>query len=133
MVKTSTSNWNHDRVISETQYNDARAKTAVLYKLTKVMLRMGSFDTLLSNHLYSLNNGYSVKASEINYTTPMALDAERVVKLGLNNSSVPNMSGYYDGQWMTYTEEIRMNLLKDAVLKAGMAYVRHAIYYGDQG
>ena len=130
MVKTSTSNWSNDRrVISEAQYDQARAKTAVLYKLTKVMLRLGSFDKMLMSHLYGLDNGHKVNAKDINYTTPIGSDAEQVIKLGLNNTSIPNMSGYYNGQWVTYTEEMRLNLLKDTVLKAGMSLVRHAIYY----
>ena len=129
MAKTSTSNWSSDRLVSEAQYNDARAKTAVLYKLTKVMLRLGSFDKMLMSRLYGLDNGHTVSAKDINYTTPMGKDAELVVKLGMNNTSIPNMSGYYDGQWVTYTEEMRLNLLKDTVLKAGMALVRHSIYY----
>ena len=129
MVKTSTSNWSSDRIVSEAQYNDARAKTAVLYKLTKVMLRLGSFDKMLLAHLYGLDNGHKVQVKDINYTTPMGKDAEMVIKLGMNNSSIPNMSGYYDGQWVTYTEEMRLNLLKHAVLKAGLSLVRHSIYY----
>jgi len=129
MVKMSTSNSNLNRVISEQQFNEARAKTAVLYKLTKVMLRLGSFDNLFKLQLAGMNVIHTVTAKDINYSNPTGKDAEKVIKLGLNNASAPNLSGYYDGQWVHYTPEMRMNIYKDTVLTAGMSLVRHAIYY----
>jgi hypothetical protein len=129
MVKMSTSNSSLNRVISEQQFNDARAKTAVLYKLTKVMLRMGSFDHLFKLQLAGMNVIHTVTAKDINYSNPTGKDAEKVIKLGLNNASTPNLSGYYDGQWVHYTPEMRMNLYKDTALTAGMSLVRHSIYY----
>jgi hypothetical protein len=125
----STSNSSLNRVISEQQFNEARAKTAVLYKLTKVMLRMGSFDTLFKLPLAGMQVIHTVSAKDINYSNPTGADAEKVIKLGLNNASAPNLSGYYDGQWVHYTPEMRMSIFKDAVLTAGMSLVRHAIYY----
>lgn len=129
MVKTSTLNSSLDRVISEQQFNEARAKTAVLYKLTKVMLRLGSFDHLFKLQLAGMNVIHTVSAKDINYSNPTGKDAEKVIKLGLNNTSMPNLSGYYDGQWVQYTPEMRINLLKDSALTAGMSLVRHSIYY----
>lgn len=129
MVKMSTSNSNLDRVISEQQFNEARAKTAVLYKLTKVMLRLGSFDNLFKLQLAGMQVIHTVSAKDINYSNPTGKDAEKVIRLGLNNASTPNLSGYYDGQWVHYTPEMRMNIYKDTVLTAGMSLVRHAIYY----
>jgi hypothetical protein len=129
MVKMSTSNSSLNRVISEQQFSDARAKTAVLYKLTKVMLRMGSFDHLFKLQLAGMNVIHTVTAKDINYSNPTGKDAEKVIKLGLNNASTPNLSGYYDGQWVHYTPEMRMNLYKDTALTAGMSLVRHSIYY----
>ena len=129
MVKMSTSNSNLDRVISEQQFNEARAKTAVLYKLTKVMLRLGSFDNLFKLQLAGMQVIHTVSAKDINYSNPTGKDAEKVIRLGLNNASTPNLSGYYDGQWVHYTSEMRMNIYKDTVLTAGMSLVRHAIYY----
>jgi hypothetical protein len=129
MVKMSTSNSSLNRVISEQQFNDARAKTAVLYKLTKVMLRLGSFDHLFKLQLAGMQVIHTVTAKDINYSSPTGKDAEKVIKLGLNNASTPNLSGYYDGQWVHYTPEMRMNLYKDTVLTAGMSLVRHSIYY----
>lgn len=129
MVKMSTSNSNLNRVISEQQFNEARAKTAVLYKLTKVMLRLGSFDNLFKLQLAGMHVIHTVTAKDINYSNPTGKDAEKVIKLGLNNASTPNLSGYYDGQWVHYTPEMRMNIYKDTVLTAGMSLVRHAIYY----
>ena len=128
MVKMSTSNSSLDRVISEQQFNEARAKTAVLYKLTKVMLRLGSFDQLFKLQLAGMNVIHTVSAKDINYSNPTGKDAEKVIKLGLNNTSIPNLSGYYDGQWVHYTPEMRMNLLKDSALTAGMSFVRHSMY-----
>jgi len=128
MVRMSTSNSSPERVVSEQQFNDARAKTAVLYKLTKVMLRMGSFDDLFKLHLAGAHVKHQVGAKQINYSNPTGEDAELVVKLGLTNASVPNMSGYHDGQWVTYTPEMRLRILKDTVLTAGMSLVRHSIY-----
>jgi hypothetical protein len=129
MVKMSTSNSSLNRVISEQQFNEARAKTAVLYKLTKVMLRLGSFDNLFKLQLAGMHVIHTVTAKDINYSNPTGKDAEKVIKLGLNNASTPNLSGYYDGQWVHYTPEMRMNIYKDTVLTAGMSLVRHAIYY----
>jgi len=129
MVKMSTSNSSLNRVISEQQFNEARAKTAVLYKLTKVMLRLGSFDNLFKLQLAGMQVIHTVSAKDINYSNPTGKDAEKVIKLGLNNASTPNLSGYYDGQWVHYTPEMRMNIYKDTVLTAGMSLVRHAIYY----
>ena len=129
MVKMSTSNSSLNRVISEQQFNEARAKTAVLYKLTKVMLRMGSFDHLFKLQLAGMNVIHTVSVKDINYSNPTGKDAEKVLKLGLNNISAPNLSGYYDGQWVHYTPEMRLNLYKDTALTAGMSFVRHAIYY----
>ena len=129
MVKMSTLNSSLNQVISEQQFNEARASTAVLYKLTKVMLRLGSFDELFKLPLAGMNVIHSVSAKDINYSNPTGADAEKVIKLGLNHASSPNLSGYYDGQWVHYTHEMRMNLLKDAVLTAGMSFVRHSIYY----
>ena len=129
MVKMSTSNSSLERVISEQQFNEARAKTAVLYKLTKVMLRMGSFDDLFKLHLNGMWVKYPVLVEHINYSNPSGADAELVVKLGLTNSSMPNMSGYHNGQWVTYTPEMRLRILKDIVLNHGMSLVRHSIYY----
>jgi hypothetical protein len=129
MVKMSTSNSSLNRVISEQQFNDARAKTAVLYKLTKVMLRLGSFDHLFKLQLAGMHVIHTVTAKDINYSNPTGKDAEKVIKLGLNNTSAPNLSGYYDGQWVHYTPEMRLNLYKDTALTAGMSLVRHAIYY----
>jgi spore maturation protein CgeB len=129
MVKMSTSNSSLNRVISEQQFNEARAKTAVLYKLTMVMLRMGSFDNLFKFPLAGMNVIHSVNAKDINYSNPTGKDAEMVVKLGLSNTAVPNLSGYYEGQWVHYTPEMRLRLLKDSVLTAGMSLVRHSIYY----
>jgi hypothetical protein len=128
MVKMSTSNSSLERVISEQQFNEARAKTAVLYKLTKVMLRLGSFDQLFKLQLAGMNVIHTVSAKDVNYSNPTGADAEKVIKLGLNHASSPNLSGYYDGQWVHYTPEMRLNLFKDAVLTAGMSFVRHAIY-----
>ena len=118
-----------DRLVSEQQFNDARAKTAVLYKLTKVMLRMGSFDDLFKLHLNGMWVKYPVLVEQINYSNPSGADAELVVKLGLTNSSMPNMSGYHNGQWVTYTPEMRLRILKDIVLNHGMSLVRHSIYF----
>lgn len=117
------------RIVSEQQYYEARAKTAVLYKLTKVMLRMGSFDGLFKLHLAGAHMKYQVGVKQINYSNPTGEDAERVIKLGLTNSSIPNMSGFHDGQWVTYTPEMRLRILKDTVLTSGMSLVRHSIYY----
>jgi hypothetical protein len=125
----STSNSSLERVISEQQYYETRAKTAVLYKLTKVMLRMGSFDDLFKLHLNGMWYKCDIDAKQVNYTNPSGEDAEKVVKLGLTNASIPNMSGYHDGQWVTYTPEMRLRILKDTVLTAGMSLVRHSIYY----
>jgi hypothetical protein len=129
MVKMSTSNSSLNRVISEQQFNEARAKTAVLYKLTKVMLRLGSFDNLFKLQLAGMQVIHTVSAKDINYSNPTGKDAEKVIRLGLNNSSTPNLSGYYDGQWVHYTPEMRLNIYKDTVLTAGMSLVRHSIYY----
>ena len=129
MVKTSTSNSSLDRVISEQQFNEARAKTAVLYKLTKVMLRLGSFDHLFKLQMAGMNVIHTVSAKDINYSNPTGKDAEKVVKLGLNNASAPNLSGYYEGQWVHYTPEMRLQLYKDTVLTNGISLVRHSIYY----
>ena len=129
MVKMSTSNSSLERVISEQQFNEARAKTAVLYKVTKVMLRLGSFDHLFKLQLAGMNVIHTVSAKDVNYSNPTGADAEKVIKLGLNHISSPNLSGYYDGQWVHYTPEMRLNLYKDTALTAGMSFVRHAIYY----
>ena len=129
MVRTSTSNSSPNRVVSEQQFNDARAKTAVLYKLTKVMLRMGSFDDLFKLHLNGMWYKCDIDVKQINYSNPTGEDAEQVIKLGLTNSSIPNMSGFHDGQWVTYTPEMRLRILKDTVLTSGMSLVRHSIYY----
>lgn len=129
MVRTSTSNSSPNRVVSEQQFNDARAKTAVLYKLTKVMLRMGSFDDLFKLHLNGMWYKCDIDVKQINYSNPTGEDAEQVIKLGLTNSSIPNMSGFHDGHWVTYTPEMRLRILKDTVLTSGMSLVRHSIYY----
>lgn len=129
MVRTSTSSLSPNRVVSEQQLNDARAKTAVLYKLTKVMLRMGSFDDLFKLHLNGMWVKHQIDVKQINYANPSGEDAEQVIKLGLTYSSIPNMSGFHDGQWVTYTPEMRLRILKDTVLTSGMSLVRHSIYY----
>jgi hypothetical protein len=128
MVKMSTSNSSLNRVITEQQFNEARAKTAVLYKVTMVMLRIGSFDQLFKFPLAGMKVIHQVEAKDINYSNPTGKDAELVVKLGLSNTSAPNLSGYYNGQWVHYTPEMRLQLLKDSVLTAGMSLVRHSIY-----
>jgi len=101
----------------------------VLYKVTMVMLRIGSFDQLFKLHLAGIKVIHQVEAKDINYSNPTGKDAELVVKLGLSNTSTPNLSGYYNGQWVHYTPEMRLQLLKDSVLTAGMSLVRHSIYY----
>ena len=93
------------------------------------MLRLGSFDSLFKLPLAGMNTIHSVSAKDINYSNPTGLDAEKVIKLGLNNSSPPNLSGYYDGQWVHYTPEMRLELMKDYALTAGMSVVRHSLYY----
>jgi hypothetical protein len=94
------------------------------------MLRLGSFDHLFNRQLANMGtmHVYSVSAKDVNYSNPTGADAEKVIKLGLNHASSPNLSGYYDGQWVHYTPEMRLNLYKDTALTAGMSFVRHAIY-----
>lgn len=128
MVKMSTSNSSLNRVITEQQFNQARAKTAVLYKLTMVMLRLGLFDHHFKLHLAGMKVIHQVQAEDVDYSNPTGKDAEMVVKLGLSNTAVPNLSGYYEGQWVHYTPEMRLQLLKDTALTAGMSLVRHSMY-----
>jgi hypothetical protein len=92
------------------------------------MLRLGSFDNLFKLQLSGMHVIHTVTAKDINYSNPTGKDAEKVIKR-LNNTSAPNLSGYYDGQWVHYTPEMRLNLYKDTALTAGMSLVRHAIYY----
>lgn len=114
----------------------AKAETAVIRKLAKVMLRV-SFDEHINHRIdnYWLPHIEVKPLTEVDHLNPTGDDAMAVLAHGLRNANRPDDSKW-DAATKTYIKldrEVRVQLLRERVLENGMRALRKQIYKTTDG
>ena len=113
----------------------AKADTKVIRLLLRGMVRLGSFDKQIMEHLerrwYTKVNEFKIE--EVNYKVPMGSDAEIVFNIGLEHSKVPDRSTYVNNQWVQRTVDECRAILVDNAIENGMKALRRHIYETTDG
>ena len=114
----------------------AKAETAVIRKLAKVMLRVG-FEEHLEHRIdkYWVPNIVAKPLSEVNHLNPTGDDATAVLAYGLRNASRPDTTVWSKevGRYVEIDRETRIQILRERVLENGMRALRKHIYETTDG
>ena len=123
--------------MARTVTNDAKSTvkdaTTKIRKLTKVMARMGVFDSIARKRLENWGTGVQDNISKVNYNDPVGDDAEHLFRVGLSCCDTPNHSEYVNGVWTKISEEQRLIIYRDRAVEAGLRALRKHIYSNTEG
>lgn len=120
------------KLVKQDAIQQAKADTAVLRKLAKVMLRVG-FEEHIEKKVDGYYHAQGVKAKpicDVDYKNPTGDDAYAVLKAGLVMSNRPDFHVWSaeEGKYIERPRDVRVQILRERVLENGMRALRSHIY-----
>lgn len=109
--------------------------TSAIRHLAKVSARLGMFDEMAKAALnyHTRKDVVSDNLQGINYQDPLGDDAILLFRVGLTKCAYPRHSGHINGVWRSFSEEERINTIKENAIEAGLRALRGLIYSQTEG
>ena len=121
-------------LVKQEAIQQAKAETAVIRKLAKVMLRVG-FDEYIDQRIdnYWVPFLDTKPLAEVNHLNPSSEDAMAVLAHGLRTANRPDLTVWRGGKYIEIEREVRVQQLRERVLENGMRALRKHIYKTTDG